>query len=125
MREYKVTIKSDENGIYAYVKLGLKLGVAEVTIVESEYNELYDDDCLCAKLGYFSRINVPQEYRRVGIGNSLLKAIINEAKELGISLVCEINPYGEMTYEQLKEWYMKNGFMQCEISGTDALYYVV
>lgn len=57
-----------------------------------------------------TRISVPAEHRRRGVGNKLLGEALAEADREGIKLTLEINPYGAMTYDELESWYMRNGF---------------
>lgn len=61
--------------------------------------------------GYIiTRINVPEGERGKGIGNKLLKEILNAADEEGMNLFLEIKPSGEMNYGDLEAWYCRNGF---------------
>lgn len=57
-----------------------------------------------------NRINVPFKHRGKGIGRELMKAMIENADEEKATLVLDINPYGEMTYNDLRSWYERNGF---------------
>ena len=57
-----------------------------------------------------NRINVPPLHRGKGYGSKLLKEVCQKADEFGIELRLSINPYGELTYEQLLAWYERYGF---------------
>lgn len=59
-----------------------------------------------------TRINVPQEYRKQGFGNKLLKMILDDADRTKTDIYLEIYASGEMNYDQLKDWYIKNGFVE-------------
>lgn len=59
-----------------------------------------------------TRINVPEDFRGLGHGRKLLKKITDEADEKGVNLFLEINPYGEMTYDELRDWYLRYGFKE-------------
>jgi predicted GNAT family N-acyltransferase len=61
-----------------------------------------------------SRINVPQAYRGQRIGSQLLKECLADADKEGAVLSLEINPYGELTYEDLESWYLRYGFKEVE-----------
>lgn len=61
-----------------------------------------------------TRINVPPRYRGRGHGSELLQMVCEDADYEGVSLVLEINPYGDMTYDQLLSWYSRYGFVQLE-----------
>ena len=65
---------------------------------------------------YFNRINVPKELRNKGIGTKLLKRLIKNIKNEKATLICDINPYGDLDFEKLKKWYMKHGFEENEDS---------
>lgn len=58
-----------------------------------------------------TRINVPYIYRGTGVGSRLLKMITDDADKEGVSLFLEIQPYGEMTYDDLAAWYGRHGFV--------------
>lgn len=69
------------------------------------------DNCDYYNLGrIITRINVPQEYRRQGVGSNLLKMVCEDADKEKIRLFLEIFPSGEATYEVLEHWYLKYGF---------------
>lgn len=60
---------------------------------------------------WFARIYVQPEYRSKGIGRALLKTVMQEAKTRRCAIVCYINPYGELTYKQLRDFYCGQGFV--------------
>lgn len=64
-----------------------------------------------------TRINVPAEHRRKGIGNELLKQVIADADREKVNLFLEINSYGGMSYDDLQLWYERNGFTNMFHSG--------
>ena len=66
---------------------------------------------------YINRINVPYQYRGKGLGRRLLKEALSDADREGATLYLEINPYGEMTHQQLEAWYMRYGFTKHYIPG--------
>jgi ribosomal protein S18 acetylase RimI-like enzyme len=57
-----------------------------------------------------SRIHVLPFFRRLGYGTDVMNQICRSADLEEVTLCLEINPYGEMTYEQLASWYEKFGF---------------
>lgn len=59
---------------------------------------------------YYNRIFVKPKSRKKGYGNKLLKALLNEINKKKTTLSWEVNSFGDMTSEQLEEWYLKNGF---------------
>lgn len=61
-----------------------------------------------------TRVLVPKELRRQGIGTLLMQEVLLDADQQGISLYLEINPYGDggPDYNQLEAWYKKLGFVE-------------
>ncbi len=70
--------------------------------------------CSCSlisgKLWYFNRLSVHSQFRRNKYGSMLLDKLLSIIKEKDYVLQLDINPYGEMTYEQLEEFYISHGF---------------
>jgi hypothetical protein len=58
------------------------------------------------------RINVPYRFRSQGIGRRIMASALADADAEGVDLWLDINPYGEMTYEQLEAWYVRCGFVK-------------
>lgn len=63
---------------------------------------------------YFNRLYVRPEYRRNGIACELIKKMLKYFVTFNIPLILDINPYGDMSYEQLESFYLKNGFQKHE-----------
>ncbi len=61
---------------------------------------------------YFNRLFVPNQIRSKGVANKLLTELVKTLKDTGITLICEINPYGDLNEENLKELYLKFGFKE-------------
>lgn len=59
---------------------------------------------------YISRINVPHLHRGKGLGSKLLKMITDDADKEGIILFLSPVPTGGLDYDDLCEWYKRNGF---------------
>lgn len=60
---------------------------------------------------YFNRLYVPPQIRNKGVASRLMEKLIIYLDQNEIELICEINPYGDLDYEQLKAFYMKYGFV--------------
>lgn len=69
-------------------------------------NQIYD------KCWWVHRINVPRDVRRRGLGTQLLQMILTDADSEGITLYLEVATSGDMTNDQLCQWYAKHGFYQ-------------
>jgi len=81
-----------------------KLAIAELSILpELMYVE-------GKQTAYFSRINVPKQITKQGIGSQLLDALLKYCLENKIAICCDVNPYGDMTKQQLIDWYIRHGF---------------
>ena len=59
---------------------------------------------------YFNRLFVREDYRNQGYAKCLLSKMIDILKKEKINLWLDINPYGDLNYEQLEELYMRYGF---------------
>lgn len=59
---------------------------------------------------YIHRINVPQQFRGQGLGTQLLTEVCLAADAENTCLWLDINPYGQLSFEQLEEWYRRYGF---------------
>lgn len=57
-----------------------------------------------------NRISVLAPHRGKGLGRRLMQEMTTDADAAGVTLVLDINPYGDMDYEQLSAWYSRNGF---------------
>lgn len=82
-------------------KYTIPIGVAECSMSLDNKN-----------LWYFNRLYVYPKYRRQGYGSKLLDKLLSLIKENNHVLQLDINPYGDMTYEQLEEFYMRHGFVK-------------
>lgn len=78
---------------------GSKPGLAEVDLWQMEAGSYV-----------VSRVIVSAEYRGQGYARQLMQEVLRDADAAGVTLLLEINPYGDMTYEQLESWYMRLGF---------------
>lgn len=59
-----------------------------------------------------NRINVPIKARGQGYGRQLMNKLTTWADEYHQTLVLNINPSGPLNQDDLKLWYMKNGFVK-------------
>lgn len=58
-----------------------------------------------------TRINVPREHRGKGHARALLKRILDDADNEGVTLWLEISPSDGLDYDQLEAWYRRRGFV--------------
>lgn len=105
--EKDLEVLKTNNGIYCFLKHENTLSIVETSFIGIKKRP----DGSIGKVVYFNRINVSKEKRGLGIGNELLKSLLSECNNSNIAIMLEINPYGDLTYEQLKDWYIKNGFI--------------
>ena len=59
---------------------------------------------------YFNRLFVPVKLRNRGIASKLLEKLLEVMKRDGMTVVLEINPYGDLNLRELRELYMRYGF---------------
>lgn len=59
---------------------------------------------------YFNRLYVRPEYRGQGIGSVLLDKLLVHIRGHNATLLLDINPYGDLDYEQLEAFYIRHGF---------------
>lgn len=64
-----------------------------------------DDDCW-----YLNRLYVQPKQRNKGLATSMMKELISLADLKSKDILLEINPYGDLNYDQLKIFYEKFGF---------------
>ena len=83
----------------------------------SFYRKVGEYDLAVADLAQMSfgrmlitRINVPVKYRGEGIGSGLLKEICREADKYRMELVLEVMSSGDLSDEELVDWYSRHGF---------------
>jgi GNAT superfamily N-acetyltransferase len=77
------------------------IGIAEASLMS---NDMY----------YFNRLYVNQKYRRKNYGTKLLNTMLDYIDSIKGRLYLDINPYGDMNYEQLKLFYMRYGFKETD-----------
>lgn len=104
-----------ENSIHIYCLVEednkkLVKGVSECSLYETStpFNSI-------ERVYYFNRIFVNPKYRNQGIGKELLLRMLDCVRKYNYPICCDINPYGDLTYEQLRNWYMSFGFKEYDV----------
>lgn len=59
---------------------------------------------------YVNRIFTRPEHRNKGYATSMMKELIKQATKHKAVLMLEVNPYGDLNYDQLVQWYEEFGF---------------
>lgn len=59
-----------------------------------------------------NRVNVPEQFRRQGIANELMRRVLADADREAATLRLVINAYGDMSWEALLDWYQRLGFVK-------------
>lgn len=106
--------------------MNYKIGLSDVTVFDDkDYSVslfMQDNNILVGSIElskfftknsntfYFSRLFVKPKYRNKGIANKLLSKLVEYLDTNKNNCVLEINPYGDLNYEQLKKLYEKYGF---------------
>lgn len=63
-----------------------------------------------------TRIFVPYKYRGKGFASKLLKEVLEAADSDGVTLMLDISPSGGLEAEELRDWYLRNGFEQFSLA---------
>lgn len=69
------------------------------------------------KVWFFNRLIVHRNLRGKGLGAALINKVVDFCKENYISLINGMNPYGDLDMEQLKQFYIKHGFVETDEEG--------
>lgn len=116
---------SDSNISISYLdEIKYKLAISEISILPSELIISYIQEFVSDKeeqdelistaqksksFGFYSRLNVPSQMRGQNIGSLLLNETIKACEEQDVFLVNTVNPYGDLTHEQLISFYERHG----------------
>lgn len=101
--EYFIQYRPGGDACHAYCtggKYGLK-GSADLSPMFCDNSSLW----------YFNRLFVYSPYRKQRIGSHLIDMVIQWADENSFTIVCDVSGYGEMSNEQLVQFYCKHGFV--------------
>jgi len=90
------------------------LAVCDLTQIDKYFVEQYNIDSKYQDWYYFNRLNIPVRLRQQGIAKKLLQEMIEWADLEKINILLDINPYGDLSYEQLEVLYQKFGFQKLE-----------
>ena len=66
---------------------------------------------------YFNRLFVKEPYRGHGYGTFLIDTLLFILAEKKLSIILDINPYGDMSYDDLEKFYMRHGFERYDVKG--------
>ena len=64
---------------------------------------------------YFNRLFVQPKFRNQGYASKILDTLLTIFKEKHYVLCLDINPYGDLDYEELERFYMKHGFKKYKV----------
>jgi GNAT superfamily N-acetyltransferase len=59
-----------------------------------------------------NRVFTPPKLRGKGHAREAMGKMLQLADDLGITIYLDINPYGDMDYQQLEDWYKRLGFKE-------------
>lgn len=86
--------------VFATNKESIIIGVAEASRLIEETPSTY----------FFNRLYIKEQYRGKGYSKILLEEFCKKADEEKVDIELTINPYGKISYENLKELYKIYGF---------------
>lgn len=90
---------------------GVRIALAELSHVPGIEETLKGlPPHLAGRWMWFSRLNVPAPLRRKGLATKLLNEMEAWADAVGAGIINCINPYGDMSFEDLAHLYEKHGF---------------
>jgi len=90
------------------------LAVCDLTQIYNDLLKEYGIEHKDQTWYYFNRLNVPVRLRQQGIAKKLLQEVIEWADSIKVNILLDINPYGDLSYEQLEVLYQKYGFQKLE-----------
>jgi GNAT superfamily N-acetyltransferase len=82
-----------------YIKEGVYLSLAEMSNIDGN-------------VWWFERLSVHPKSRGKGYGSLLVDKVVEFCKSHMIKLECGLNPYGVLTFEQLRDFYIRHGFTE-------------
>ena len=88
------------------------LGISFLLLLDNPPN--FIKEFQSSKRANVTRIVVSEEMRNQGIGTELMNRLCAYADSQGVLLDLCINPYGDLNYEQLVQFYSKFGFVKYE-----------
>lgn len=107
-------------------------GIVNLRAIDSDSatpDERFIGAAECSHVGdrryYFNRLFVLPEYRGRGYAGRLLESLLEVFRIRNLELILEINPYGDLNYEQLEAFYLNHGFKKHIIDDGDPLSQVV
>ena len=97
-----IHIQEDEYGINVLVFDNESIGCANTS-------RIHDN------VFYFNRLFVQPKFRNQGYATQMLETLLIRFKERHYVLALDINPYGDLNYEELETFYMKHGFKKYKV----------
>lgn len=99
------------NSSYLVVADGLPVAIADVSAPLDGVPGV-PDGAWCV-----NRVHVMRPYRGRGHGREVMRRLLAAADGEGVALWLTINPYGELTFDDLDAWYRRCGFTTPEEYG--------
>ena len=90
--------------IHFYIKENDWVSSAEISVIDEH---TWD----------FNRLIVHRTMRGKGYASMLVDKVVEFCQENKLDLQCGINPYGDMDFKQLKDFYIRHGFQETEHEG--------
>lgn len=99
--------------------------IAESSLLDTDLFDRYIDQSKCNpgfKLAFFNRLF--SRDRNKGIGRDLVELLLKECDKNNIVMICEVNAYGDLKQNQLREFYKRHGFVETfEYCSNGLIYY--
>lgn len=94
-----------------------ELSVTDITMYTDLVGELPE-----GKWYFFNRLKARDHLQGQGFGTACLKATIDYCDKMGYNILCQVNPYGILDFDNLKRFYAKHGFVDTDCE--DAMVYI-
>lgn len=96
------------------------IGIADISVMTKKdaksFLELLDDEQMydyhidtSEKVYFFNRLNIPDNHRNQGLGEQLLKCVLDFCQQNNAFLINTASNYGKMGQDNLINFYKKNG----------------
>ena len=99
-KEIKILVYNNNQSISVIASKGISLiGSADCSLIKDN-------------VWYFNRLFIHPLFRGNSYASILLDKLLSIIKERNLVLKLDINPYGDMSYEQLEKFYIRHGFVK-------------
>lgn len=92
----------------------LKDGYVKFYIIDERGRSASEMSAIDDTIWFYNRLIVNRDMRDRGYGSILLSKTVEFCKVNNLNLLCGVNPYGDLDFDQLRDFYIKHGFQETE-----------